>query len=240
MKKISLYIIIGILVNLMLTIQVKATLPQVNYLGRVAIVNVQNNTIEIQTEKYSWGAKKEVKRKAWTPCDYTLEISAPTIEDIINSGDYLEFSCFGTPGECYRCVSLGKLLIKRKVLTNIYGDPTYLKSKLLGSYTIGYTNVSDCSSCSGNRCQAKYTVINISREGNLIDFHQLYPGQSYKHVGEEYCINIAFHSGQAYRHPRCTDRAWVGPQSVSNFTIHISKLTSRRRVRKYNSNRNNE
>ena len=48
-------------------------------------------------------------------------------------------------------------------------------------------------------------------------------GYEYSYPGEEYCIEITFHSGETSAYPECTNLPVPGPQSVSDFTIRITE-----------------
>jgi hypothetical protein len=202
-------------------------------MGTVTGKDIQNNTITIQTEYYKWSL---LYVGLWEPYNCTLEAKVPN-EDVmkeINLCDYVEASCLGTPGECWDWyagwVSLGKMKSStEKVITDIYGDPAYLMSELPGNYKIERKNTPDCSACSlsmGEKwmCQAKYTDVTIIKGGTQVDTRRLYPSQSYVYEEDTHRIDITFHSGQAHAYPECTDIRLVGAQSISNFTIHISKI----------------
>ncbi|MEA1870243.1 MAG: dockerin type I repeat-containing protein [Euryarchaeota archaeon] len=75
-------------------------------------------------------------------------------------------------------------------------------------------------------CEANYTNVTIiNGTGQVeVDDHQLYPGQTCMYEGMEYRIDITFYSGEAPACPICNDTCPSGPQSVSNFTIHIKTV----------------
>ena len=197
------------------------------YMGTVIGKDVENNTFEIQTT-HKWS------HIAWQPNDTTIEWLFPN-EDAANElcvGDYVEILGFAAPPGWV--IGLGRMNSSTEMcITDIYGDPEFLEPycflkilypPLLGNFTIEYNSTPNCLNCGMFNCEANYTNVTvIDGTGQVeVDDHQLYPGQTCKYVGTEYSINITFYSGEASAYPACTDLPGVGPQPVSNFTIHIT------------------
>jgi len=202
------------------------------YMGTVIGKDAENNTFEVQTThnwSYNWS------HIGWQPNDTVIEWLFPN-EDAANElciGDYVEILGFAaSPGWA---IGLGRMNSSTEMfITDIYGDPDFLESycflkilypPLLGNFTIEYYNTPNCSDCGMCNCEANYTNVTIIKGAGQVevDDHQLYPGQTCMYEGMEYRIDITFYSGEASAYPECTDQQYVGPQPISDFTIHISE-----------------
>lgn len=211
-------LVAGILVNT-LVLQappVSAALQPFNFLGTVTGIGAE--TIEIKAEFESKGLDRN-----WVELPVVQTVDGVAPEDAVDGlkvGDYVEAASLGVAGE--RWVALGKMVAAgRRVITDIYGDPAHLISKtLLGDCKVEYENTADCGKCYGCNCDAQYTEVTIT-DGIPEVPTKLYPGGSYTYEGEDYDIDILFYSGQAWVYPACSSEPCFGPQSVSNFTIHV-------------------
>jgi len=199
--------------------------PGYNYRGTVVSKDIQSETITIQTD-YEYGGTGPAPE--WIPHSCKFEGNAPNADALneINVGDYVETASLVTPSWL---IALGKMKSSaEKVITDIYGDPDYLVSPLLGNYKIDYKNTPDCSKCYGCNCEARYTIVSISKGSNQIASKLLYPSQNYGYEDEEYKVDITFNSGEAPAYPDCTDQPCFGPQAFSDFTIHIKKIEEKK------------
>ncbi|RCV64660.1 CASH domain-dontaining protein [Methanophagales archaeon] len=200
-------------------------------MGTVISKDMENNMITIQADSIYNGIGP-----GWSPCNCTLE-GVPPNENALNGlnvGDYVEAHSLGTPGG--KWITLARIISSAenfKVITDIYGDPasTWFCSypeggkhypPLLGDYMLTYVNTPNCSRCYGCNCEAEYTTVNITNDGDVST--SLYPNQSYVHQGETYHIDITFHSGEAPANPECTAEFCCGPQPISDFTIHMTVI----------------
>jgi hypothetical protein len=219
MNLFSYFLVFSILMSTMglLVPEISAALQGFNYLGEVTAINGGTSEITIETEYTRDG-------------QWVLTISAPLTgvapNDAVHGlkvGDYVEAVSLGVPGETW--VALGKMKSpEQRTMTDIYGDPAFLISDtLLGDYKVIYENVPDCQSCGGCNCVALYSDVTIKKNNNTVETTTLNPGETDSYEGDEYTIDIEFHSGQAPSYPDCTNEPWMGPQAVSNFTIHASK-----------------
>jgi hypothetical protein len=205
--------------------EVNAALPPYYCIGTVIGKDIQNNTITIQTDYVTW-----------TPRSCIVEGTVPN-KDALNEieiGDYVEAVGYGGPGAW---LALGKMKSStEKVISAVYGDIRRLGwyLPLLGDYDIRYSNTPDCpvycGGLGGDICPAEYTNITITKADSQVDYHQLYPSQSYMYEGEDHQIDITFLSGEASTYPECIDvppRGMPGPDPgpISNFVIHITSTT---------------
>lgn len=206
---------------------VSAVLDPEGYMGTVIEKDIENNTFEVQTE-YEW-------QDGWQSNTTTLKWIFPNEDAMneINVGDCVEI--LGFSGSSGWTIGLGKMKSSTEgVITDIYGDPYFLEPysfsfpenpdpPLLGNYTIEYNSTPNCSNCEACNCEANYTNITIINESGQIEVgdYQLYPGQNYTWEGAKYHIDITFHSGEAPADPECVEQC-IGPQPISNFTLHIS------------------
>ena len=190
-----------------------AALRPYNYLGTVTAIDIEKNIIEIQTEYEGCGPE-------WIHYTDTLRGEAP--QNAVNGlkvNDYVEAVSLGVPGE--KWVAIGKM--ESEHITDIYGDPAFLISDLLGNYTVTYENTPDCMTCSGSTCSVEYTTVVITDENEHQTTMQVYLGKTSVSEGDPYTIEVTFHSGEAYSYPECSDNPPPpGPQVISDFTIHIS------------------
>ena len=193
-----------------------AVLRPYGYMGRVVGKEAESATIKIQTE-YRWGSS------GWQTDRNVLDGTAPN-EDAMNEirvGDYVLATSLGVPGGSWITLATMKSSTAR-VVTDIYGDPGYVWDiPLSGAYAIEYTNMPDCSRCDGCNCNAEYTEVTITSRDDHAHTHQLNPGESCIDQASHQSIDITFLSGQAPSSPECGDTLCVGPQAVSDFTIHI-------------------
>ena len=202
-----------------------------NYMGKVVGKDIKNNELTVQIE---YKADHSTEQVSWVPYHSTSQWTASM--DAINEiqiGDYIEISA---------CIGKMKSSTE-KVITDVYGDPDYLlpnhafteltgnlNPPLLGDYVIEYENTPDCSKYpSGTivcNVEAKYSDVTIRKENRQLKSQRLYPSQNYVYEDEEYKVDITFNSGEASAYPDCTDQPCFGPQAFSDFTIHISKISS--------------
>jgi hypothetical protein len=228
MRKVAMKVLVHALIICMLiggllprAIPVRAAVPEISYLGEVTAINAPGSTMTIQTDSY-WDGHSD-----WIPYEDTLE-SQTSIEDVLDEievGDYVEARCMGGYGQCWGYVALGKMQSEtQEFMTDIYGDPRILVSDMLDNYRIEYENTPDCSNCSLGSCGVEYTVATIVSQGNDLESHRLYPGESFVHEGE-HRIDVAFNHGSAPAYPECSDEPFIGPQTFSDFTVHILDTT---------------
>lgn len=195
------------------------------YMGTVIEKDIGNNTFEVETT-HKWVSNEWQSSSANTKWIFPNNDMA----DEVYVGDYVEI--LGFPEISGWVIGLGKMKSsEEKIITDIYGDPDFLEPyfqnppdpPLSGGYTLEYDSEPNCSDCSECNCVADYTSVTIvNRTGHTeVDSHQLYPGQNYIYSGAEHRISITFHSGEAHAHPECTDRPCIGPQPISDFTVHI-------------------
>ena len=155
----------------------------------------------------------------WMPCSELIEGDA--LIDSINElqeGDYVEVASLGGSGNY---VMLAKLVgATNRTVTDIYGDPSYVKTSLLGNYSIGFTNVPD-PTCSGWICSASYSDVVIQQLGVTLADSRLVPGQTFSYQAETCNITVTFHSGEVYN-PDPRYEGFVGRQTTSDFTIHLT------------------
>ena len=209
-----------------------ALCPPAGYMGEVIGTDIGNNTFEVQTThnwSYNWS------NPGWQLNDTTMKWTFPNKDaaDEVDVGDYVEI--LGFPETSGWVIGLGKMESStEKIITDIYGDPNFLEPYFLnpldpplsGGYTLKYDSKPNCSDCGMCNCVADYTNVTIVNKTGQIEVadHQLYPGQGCTYEGLECHINITFHSGEAPDYPECTDRPGVGPQPISDFTVHIIRV----------------
>jgi hypothetical protein len=111
-----------------------------------------------------------------------------------------------------------------QLLTDVYGDPSYLVFPLCGNYSFRYSNEPDCSTCGCASCDAQASTVSIGHRA-----FRLLPGEGAVYEDEQYRIEFRFHAGRAYANPTCTDeRPCPGPQLYSDFTIHLQRISETR------------
>ena len=213
-----------------------AALPIDSVMGTVE--QKTDTKLEIHTEWKSGGFGGQ----GWNPFESTLEVpfefSDPGINiwDEISVGDYVEvsgFHCWGEEQVCLaNCLCIAKVKssgdgLADKIISDIYGDPALLSwmwgdepfkydPPLLGNFVIKYDNKPGCPDCPpGGICEAEYTNIKISKDGNVLDTFSLYPNQNHVYEGEEHRIDVTFFSGAT--------QCCLGGQVPSNFVIHIEE-----------------
>jgi len=216
-KLCSLLAVLLVGVILFLPPEVGAALRPYNYMGRITRVDTVATLIEIETE-FEW------QNGEWKPHQCTIEGKAPEDALKLKMDDYVEAASLGLPGELWTTLAKVKSPAD-KTITAIYGDPVYLMSDiLLGGYTIEYESTPECSTWGGGtNCTTKYVGLTIAENGHQVGTAQLGPGQNHLYTGEEYHIEITFHSGETSAYPECTNLPVPGPQSVSDFTIRITE-----------------
>ena len=224
MKILSCLIVLAILMSSVPVFipEAGAALRPYYYVGTVIGKDISNNTITIQTECQYGGTGS-------APYICTLKGVAPNEDALngINIDDYVGAHSLGSPGGEW--ATLAKLKSStEKVITDIYGDPGYLFTGILGNYTIKYKNAPDCSKYHGGGCnvRAKYSNVTIYKRNKQLKSQQLYPGHGFKYADKEmgYNIDLTFHSGEAPAYPDCTDQLCCGPQPVSDFTISVAAI----------------
>jgi len=198
------------------------------YMGAVVEKDIGNNTFEVETtHEWVWNE--------WQSSNATTKWTFPNNDaaEEVDVGDYVEI--LGFPEISGWVIGLGKMKSStEKIITDIYGDPDFLEPyfqkppdpPLFGSYTLEYNSKPNCSDCGVCNCVADYTNVTIvNRTGHTeVDSYQLDPGQNYMHSGVEHRISITFHSGEAPAYPECATRPCVGPQPISDFTVHITRV----------------
>jgi hypothetical protein len=216
LKLFSQFMFSVVVITILSLPEIHAALRPYNYLGTVTAIDTEKNTIEIQTE-YENGWPE------WIYYTDTLQGEAP--QNAVNGlkvNDYVEVASLGVPGE--KWIAIGKM--ESGQITDIYGDPAFLMSDILGDYKVTYENTPDCMTCSDSTCSVEYTTVVITEENGHQTTMQVYPGNTSVYKGDPYTIEVTFHSGEAYSYPECSDNPPPpGPQVISDFTIHISKTS---------------
>jgi len=198
------------------------------YMGTVIEKDIGDDTFEVETT-HKWVSTEWQSSNATTKWKFPNNDAA----DEVAVGDYVEI--LGFPEISGWAIGLGKMKSStEKIITDIYGDPNFLEPyfqkppnpPLSGDYTLEYDSKPNCSDCGGCNCVADYTCVTIvNRTGHEeVDRYRLYSGQNCTHSGVEYRISITFHSGEATAYPECTTRPCIGPQPVSDFTVHIMRV----------------
>ncbi|OQX56632.1 MAG: hypothetical protein B5M53_00390 [Candidatus Cloacimonas sp. 4484_209] len=214
-KYLSSFLIFSFLVTTMLLFipELNAMICPYNFLGTVIDVDRGSGIIKIHVDHENVGGFFVGE---WELSDRILEGKTPNDDALsgIVVDDYVEAVSLGGPGGAW--IALGKMRSdEEQVLTDIYGDPATLTTSTLGGVDISYRNEPDCYNCQGSCCVAKNT---------MIGGYRLDPGESCSYDVGEYHITVIFHSGEASA-SICTNEQMVilGPQPISNFTIHISE-----------------
>ena len=189
-------------------ISVNAALQPFNFVGEVISIDGENASKFLQTDYvYPFG------RDELVPYVELIPVGGLSV------GDYVEIASLGSPDNYH---TVAKLIgATNLTVTDISGDCRYIKTPLLGGYTIDYTMTPDLQGCTTRYCPAKYADIEITQFSSLVATRRLWPGETFYYQAEVCNITVTFHSGYEFN-PDPIWRGWAGQQSPSVFTIHLT------------------
>lgn len=200
--------------------EASAALPVTSYLGEIAGIDHASGTVKVLTSS-SWEG-------VWSP--YTASLEAEVVTGLgmasLAVGDFVEACSFGFTGECYKWITFAKMPPGGPV-HEIYGDPTWVISPVLGDYRFDYQAVPDCTAWDGScNCDAVHADVVVSRLGEIerhLRLYSLSPGNSARFTSDALGCIITLESGRAPAYPVCTDRMCTGVQPLCMFGIIIEE-----------------